>query len=61
MRPGGRVPVLSECYRLGRYSLAVQVDHVIPHKGDPVLFWDELENWQSLCASCGARKSALGL
>lgn len=25
------------------------VDHITPHKGDPVLFWDAF-NWQSLCA-----------
>lgn len=24
------------------------VDHIIPHKGDQQLFWDE-GNWQSLC------------
>jgi 5-methylcytosine-specific restriction protein A len=25
-------------------------DHKVPHKGDPVLFWDKA-NWQSLCFS----------
>jgi 5-methylcytosine-specific restriction protein A len=24
------------------------VDHVVPHRGDPVVFWDR-SNWQSLC------------
>lgn len=28
---------------------ATVVDHVIPHRGDMALFWDE-KNWQSLCA-----------
>lgn len=27
------------------------VDHITPHKGDPVLFWDYL-NWQALCTRC---------
>jgi len=33
------------------------VDHVIPHKGDYELFWDE-ENWQSLCKRCHDHKTA---
>jgi len=60
MRPGGRVPVMSQCYDEGRLTAAEQVDHVVPHKGDMDLFWDE-DNWQALCASCGGRKSAAGL
>jgi 5-methylcytosine-specific restriction protein A len=28
------------------------VDHIIPHKGNPDLFWDKDKNWQSLCAHC---------
>jgi 5-methylcytosine-specific restriction endonuclease McrA len=27
------------------------VDHIIPHKGDKALFWDE-KNWQPLCKYC---------
>lgn len=27
------------------------VDHIRPHRGDPVLFWDE-NNWQALCKFC---------
>lgn len=61
MRPGGRRPVMSACFDAGRVTMATQTDHVRPHRGDPDLFWDELENWQSLCASCGARKSQAGL
>lgn len=60
-RPGGLAPVMSLCHDEGRTTLAFQVDHVVPHRGDPTLFWDELGNWQSLCASCGSRKSAAGL
>lgn len=59
-RPNGQAPVLSRCYDERRITLAFQVDHVIPHRGNLALFWDEVGNWQSLCASCGARKSAMG-
>lgn len=31
-----------------RLSPATVVDHVSPHRCDPVLFWD-VNNWQSLC------------
>ena len=61
MRPDGRPPVLSRCYDAHRVTPATEVDHVIPHRGDAGLFWDELNNWQSLCASCHARKTAAGL
>ena len=30
------------------------VDHITPHKGDPVLFWDRT-NWQPLCTPCHSR------
>lgn len=33
-----------------RITPASVVDHVKPHKGDMVLFWDET-NWQALCVS----------
>ncbi len=60
-RPNGLAPVMSRCRDEGRLTPAYQVDHVRPHKGDPVLMWDWEGNMQSLCASCGARKSAAGL
>ena len=34
--------------RQGALVSATVVDHVVPHRGDPVLFWDE-SNWQSQC------------
>jgi len=61
MRPDGRPPVMSTCYDEGRTTPAYQVDHVVPHRGNLELFWDEIGNWQSLCATCGARKTAAGL
>ncbi|AWB48891.1 HNH endonuclease [Gemmobacter aquarius] len=30
---------------------ATLVDHIKPHKRDPVLFWDK-SNWQPLCITC---------
>lgn len=61
MRPHGQEPVMSECHERHIITPAFQVDHVIPHKGNQQLFWDEVGNWQSLCAQCGARKSQAGL
>jgi 5-methylcytosine-specific restriction protein A len=40
--------------------LATQVDHIVPHRGELTLFWG-VNNWQGLCDSCHARKSASGL
>jgi 5-methylcytosine-specific restriction protein A len=60
-RPGDQAPVMSRCFDEGRVTPAFQVDHVIPHRGDPGLFWDEANNWQSLCASCGSLKTRAGL
>jgi 5-methylcytosine-specific restriction protein A len=33
------------------------VDHVVPHRGNYDLFWDE-GNWQSLCEECHNTKTA---
>ena len=60
MRPGGQAPVMSQCHDDGRVTAAQQTDHVIPHRGDVGLFWNEA-NWQALCHACGARKSQAGL
>jgi 5-methylcytosine-specific restriction protein A len=38
--------------------VATVVDHIQPHKGDYVKFWDVL-NWQPLCRACHARKTAM--
>jgi len=32
----------------GTITIATVADHIIPHKGDEVLFWDEI-NLQGLC------------
>ena len=41
-------PLCVECLKAGRYVKATDVDHIKPHRGDSVLFWDQ-SNWQSLC------------
>jgi len=43
------------CVRCG--NLATDVDHVIPHRGDLNLFWDQ-GNWQALCGLCHRQKTA---
>jgi 5-methylcytosine-specific restriction protein A len=44
-------PLCAECERRGLVVAATVVDHIIPHRGDMVLFWDT-NNWQSLCKTC---------
>ena len=34
---------------------ATDVDHIIAHRGDPKLFWDQ-SNWRALCHSCHSRE-----
>lgn len=50
-------PLCVECKKVGRLTAATVVDHIIPHKGDEKLFWDE-DNLQALCKSCHDRKTA---
>lgn len=45
------------CAGAGLITPATVVDHIIPHKGDKALFWDET-NWQPMCASCHSAKTA---
>ena len=44
-------PLCCYCEREGRVEAATVVDHIIPHKGNQALFWDE-SNWQPLCKRC---------
>lgn len=53
-------PLCAECLRQGRITPATVVDHIIPHRGDVNLFWNE-QNWQSLCKCCHDQKTAKGL
>jgi 5-methylcytosine-specific restriction protein A len=52
-------PLCVMCQRAGRVTAATVVDHIKPHRGDMVLFWNR-DNWQSLCATChSARKQRM--
>ncbi len=50
-------PLCVVCERQGVVKAATCVDHIIPHRGDQKLFWDQA-NWQSLCQECHSRKTA---
>lgn len=50
-------PLCAEHLLDGDTVAAVLVDHIVPHKGNQVLFWDR-DNWQSLCKECHDRKTA---
>jgi len=52
-----KYPLCEECKKKGIYTKATVVDHIIPHKGDKVLFWDE-NNYRSLCKRCHDIKTA---
>jgi 5-methylcytosine-specific restriction protein A len=43
------------CVRCGVFAQVV--DHVVPHRGDMGLFWDET-NWAPMCKRCHDRKTA---
>jgi 5-methylcytosine-specific restriction enzyme A len=52
-----RHPLCVRCHAKGCVEPSTTVDHVVPHRGDPVLFWDE-RNWQGLCKRCHDAKTA---
>ena len=41
-------PLCVKCREEGKFVKATVVDHIIPHRGAPELFWDR-SNWQPLC------------
>lgn len=49
-------PLCVMCMKENRLVRATVVDHIRPHRGDPVLFWDE-SNWQALCKQCHDKKT----
>lgn len=51
-----REPLCRACRQLGHVRAATQVDHVVPHDGDALKFFDAT-NVQALCASCHAQKT----
>ena len=48
-----RHPVCAMC----RTEPGTVLDHVIPHRGIPTLFWSQ-HNWQALCIRCHGIKTA---
>ena len=46
-----------ECATLPVPLPANVVDHIVPHKGDYDLFWDE-DNWQAMNKKCHDKKTA---
>ena len=53
-------PLCVKCMEHGILSPATVVDHIVPHRGDQQLFWDE-KNWQPLCKDCHDHKTGSGL
>lgn len=50
-------PLCVECEHRGKITPATVVDHVVSHKGNLELFWDE-DNLQPLCKNCHDSKTA---
>ena len=50
-------PLCAICEQQGIVEQAEMVDHIIPHHGDPNLFWDP-NNHQPLSLACHNRKTA---
>jgi len=50
-------PLCVKCHAKGVVKAATDVDHIVPHRGDRKLFWDE-SNWQALCHSHHSEKTA---
>jgi 5-methylcytosine-specific restriction protein A len=46
-------PMCATC----RIEVATILDHIVPHRGIPRLFWNQ-SNWQGLCVHCHGVKSA---
>lgn len=50
-------PFCVRCKEQGIPTLATDLDHKIPHRGDMALFWDKT-NWQGLCKPHHSQKTA---
>ena len=42
---------MPHCKRLEPVTSELVADHIVPHRGDPKLFWDE-KNLRCLCRNC---------
>lgn len=50
-------PLCKHCEAHGRVTAASVVDHLVPHRGDPVIFWDSAR-WVPLCKRHHDQKTA---
>ncbi len=50
-------PFCTECMKAGKYTLANEVDHIVPHRNNERLFYDP-SNLQPLCRPCHSTKTA---
>ncbi len=49
-------PLCVRCAERGLIVEARVVDHIRPHRGDRLVFWNR-DNWQSLCKRCHDKKT----
>ena len=49
----------TDCKSAGKTTAASVVDHVVPHRGNRTLFWDQ-DNWQPLCKTHHDQKTRRG-
>ena len=56
-------PLCAACQALGRVVPATVVDHVVPHRGDPVLFWNRANGkaYASAATIASRRAKAAGV
>lgn len=53
-----RHPLCVHCLAEGIVTTSTVTDHIIPHRGDMVLFWASDTNWQALCKRHHDKKTA---
>lgn len=56
-RPDAVLPDVWSCRTRGMVTPGVDVDHIVPHRGDMGLFWSA-KNWRTLCRHCHSVKTA---
>jgi 5-methylcytosine-specific restriction protein A len=51
-------PLCVVCEQVGRVTPSRVTDHIVPHKGSTLLFWNA-SNWRALCKRCHDRATVL--
>lgn len=49
-------PLCVHCIKVNKIVKATVIDHIVPHRGNKNLLWDE-NNWQALCKKCHDKKT----